>query len=301
MRTAQPGDRVYVHYVKRFADGSTASSRGRPPLEMTVGTYHPRLPGLGASLVGLAAGQSTRLTIPAERAYGLHNPTRVRRLDRRCFRPGRVLAAGQWVRVLGRGGRRLVRVVEAGDAVVTVDVNHPRAGQDLELEVELVGFQTADAGGTPVGEPQPCRLVALDVDPPSLRSLRRAFPTWQVEARDGATSGSLARDWNPGPADLLVVGAHDEAAETLALCRGLRSQAGRAVTPLLVLLAPAQRAVAKAALEAGATNCLVLPVFAPDLVAMVARARKGNQPGRHTLDLDRAQRDDPWRDNGGGG
>ena len=36
-------------------------------------------------------------------------------------------------------------------------------------------------------------------------------------------------------------------------------------------------------------------------VALVARARAGNQPGRHTLDLDRAQHEDPWRDGGGEG
>src|SRR6516162_8638004 len=54
MRTVQQGDRVLVHYVKRFQDGSVASSRDRceAPLELTVGTDHPRLPGLGLALVG---------------------------------------------------------------------------------------------------------------------------------------------------------------------------------------------------------------------------------------------------------
>ncbi len=116
---------------------------------------------------------------------------------------------------------------------------------------------------------------------------------------NGATTGSLTRDWNPAAVDLLVIGARDQVAETLGLCRGLRSQAGRAHTPLLVLMRPAQEALVRAVLDAGAHSCLVLPVHAKDLVSMVTRVRMGNQPGRHTLGLDRAQCEDQWRDNGG--
>lgn len=143
------------------------------------------------------------------------------------------------------------------------------------------------------------KVVTFDVDPTSLISLRHAFPGWEIEAINGASLGSLTRDWAPGEAALLVVGARDEVAETLGLCRGLRSQAGRAHTPLLVLVPPAQEALVRAALDVGAHSCLVLPVHAKDLVSMVARARGGNRPGRHTLGLHRAQREDPWRDHGG--
>src|SRR5262245_28931282 len=79
MQTAQQGDRVQVHYVKHFQDGSVASSRGRAPLELTVGVNHPRLPGLGLALVGLAPGTRTKLTVPPEQAYGLSDPSRVHR------------------------------------------------------------------------------------------------------------------------------------------------------------------------------------------------------------------------------
>jgi DNA-binding NarL/FixJ family response regulator len=143
------------------------------------------------------------------------------------------------------------------------------------------------------------KAVAFDVDPVSLASLREAFPEWQIEVVQGATTDSLAQDWSPGAVDLLVIGARDPVAETLGLCRGLRSQAGRAHTALLVLLKPAQEALARAALDAGAHGCLVLPVHAKDLVSMVVRSRAGNRPGRHTLGFDRVQRGDSWRDDGG--
>jgi DNA-binding response OmpR family regulator len=147
--------------------------------------------------------------------------------------------------------------------------------------------------------PHEPKAIAFDVDPDSLASLRQAFPEWQVEAVNGATTGSLDRDWNPQEAELLVVGARGPTAETLGLCRGLRSQAGRAHTWLVVLVLPAQEALVRAALGAGADRCLVLPVHAKELVNTMAHARAGNRPGRHTLGLERAQRQDSWRDDGG--
>jgi len=143
------------------------------------------------------------------------------------------------------------------------------------------------------------RIIAFDVDAASLGSLRQAFPAWQVETVNGATIESLERHWDPGAADLLVVGSRAEVAETLGLCRGLRSQAGRVRTPLLVLVQPAQEALVRAALDASADSCLVLPVHAKELVTMLSRALGGNQPGRHTLGLDQPQREDRWRDAGG--
>jgi DNA-binding response OmpR family regulator len=143
------------------------------------------------------------------------------------------------------------------------------------------------------------KVIALDVDPTSLEGVRQAFPGWQVVAVNGATRESLTRDWDPGEASLLVVGACADVTQMLGLCRGLRSQAGRGQTPLLVLVQPGRESLVRAALEVGADSCLVLPVHAKELVTMLSRALAGNRPGRHTLGLDRPQSDDEWRDDGG--
>ena len=142
MQIAQAGDRVQVHYVKRFQDGSVASSREKGPLQVTVGVDHPRLPGLGMALVGLTPGTKTVVSVPVERAYGAPDPSRVHRWARTRLPRQLPLQIGKWVRIpISRSRNRWVKILELRGNTVVVDTNHRFAGQSLELEVELVGIQ----------------------------------------------------------------------------------------------------------------------------------------------------------------
>src|SRR5688572_26256959 len=71
MRTAKFGDAVQVHFVGRLQRGGAISSRGGPPVRLTVGFDHPRLPGLGLALAGLGAGERATVQVSAEHAFGL--------------------------------------------------------------------------------------------------------------------------------------------------------------------------------------------------------------------------------------
>jgi hypothetical protein len=215
--------------------------------------------------------------------------------------------------------------------VVVVDTNHRWAGQTLELEVTLIGFldpplgseEARSASGHPMQRPRRSRAVAFNVDSASLASLRDALPGWEIISVNEATAVSLSDHWAPGTADLLIVGTRGNAAETLELCRLLSicaaytAEAQNAGTqtlapeqypartaavpnaPLLVLVPVGQEALVGAALEAGAWNCLMLPIHAKEVASMLAHARAGNRPGRHTLGLDRPQQDDLWQEYGG--
>jgi CheY-like chemotaxis protein len=169
------------------------------------------------------------------------------------------------------------------------------------------------------------RAVVFDLDAASLCSLREALADWDIEVVNGASAGSLTEDWNPRPTDLFVVKARAEVVETLGMCRLLvfrgafsterpdnaRDRRGRQQqpkelppredTPLLVLVPPREEALVRAALRAGADSCLELPVHAKQLTDALARVRRRDQPGAHTLHLDPAQPEDRWRDDGGQG
>ena len=147
MRTSQLGDRIRVHYIKRFEDGAVRSSRvhDTDPLEVVVGFNHPRLPGLGDRLVGLSVGDIVTVRLPAEMAHGMPDPARVRRADRARFPADENLSPGRRVLMRLNGGRtRRVRVVKVLEGGVVVDTNHPLCGQAVVLEVELVAILTVE-------------------------------------------------------------------------------------------------------------------------------------------------------------
>jgi FKBP-type peptidyl-prolyl cis-trans isomerase 2 len=148
MQTALVGDLVHVHYIKRSHKGGVSSSRGRAPLEMTVGLDHCRLPGLGAALVGRTVGERVRVVVPPEKAHGLPRPERVHQLSRSRFPSGQPLTPGTWVSVAGRNRSRRVKIVTVQDDRIVVDANHPWAGQTVALEVRIVAIiGQAAAGG----------------------------------------------------------------------------------------------------------------------------------------------------------
>jgi hypothetical protein len=179
--------------------------------------------------------------------------------------------------------------------------------------------------------PNQSKVIAFDVDQASLIRLGKALPDSVIEVVNGATAASLTRDWNTGTVDLVVVQPREEVAETLELCRflvscGVLGRDAPAVTdsqeetpktlglhrrrqnvgrrphcPPLVLVPPSQKSVVADLLKAGAHSCLMLPINAKDVASMLVHAQTGNQPGRHTLDLERAQTEDRWRDDGGQG
>ncbi|HSQ56817.1 MAG TPA: hypothetical protein VLM40_13835, partial [Gemmata sp.] len=89
----------------------------------------------------LTNGDMVTIQVPAERAYGLPDPARIRRVDRARFPADEELKIGGrvWMRV-SRGRTRRVRVLEISDGAVVVDANHPRCGQSVRVVVELVAI-----------------------------------------------------------------------------------------------------------------------------------------------------------------
>lgn len=147
MRMSRLGDLIEVHFVKRFQDGAVRSSRvhDNGPLEVVVGTPHPRLPGLGDALIGHAVGDIVTVHVPAEKAHGMPDPARVRRADRARFAADEELTPGRCVLMRVKGGRtRRVRIVKALGSTVVVDTNHPRCGQAVVLEVEVVAIMNSE-------------------------------------------------------------------------------------------------------------------------------------------------------------
>lgn len=138
MAEAKAGDTVRVHYTGTLDDGSVFdTSRGREPLEFTVGAGQV-IPGFDEAVTGMQPGEEKRVTIPADEAYGQRRPEMVGTVRREQFPPDIQPAVGQQLQMSQQGQNFVVTVTGVTDDEVTLDANHPLAGENLTFQVELV-------------------------------------------------------------------------------------------------------------------------------------------------------------------
>ena len=139
MSQAANGDTVRVHYKGTLDDGSEFdSSDGHDPIEVTIGAGEV-IRGFEDALVGLTPGDKKTVTLPSDDAYGPHVPEMVQKVDRVQIPAEVPLEQGGILNATGPDGEQVRLVVtEVTDSTVTLDANHPLAGEDLTFELELV-------------------------------------------------------------------------------------------------------------------------------------------------------------------
>jgi peptidylprolyl isomerase len=141
MSQAHMGDRVKVHYVGTLADGSVFDETEQGvPLEFTMGGQEV-VPGFEEALVGMQPDETRTVTIPAEEAYGPRRDEMVAHVERERFPGNPAFRIGQQLQITQKDGQKLVaRVTGVTPTTVTIDANHPLAGQDLTYRITLVSI-----------------------------------------------------------------------------------------------------------------------------------------------------------------
>ena len=136
---------VTLHLSLTLEDGTVAESTfGDEPLTFTMGDG-TLVHGLELGLYGLQAGDSPRLTLHPEQAFGRRDPDRVHRLPRADFGAGIDLEPGLIVGFETPDGEELPGTVLSLDAdSVEVDFNHPLAGRNVIFDVEIIDVVPAD-------------------------------------------------------------------------------------------------------------------------------------------------------------
>ncbi|MBE8168419.1 MAG: FKBP-type peptidyl-prolyl cis-trans isomerase, partial [Shewanella sp.] len=96
-------------------------------------------PAFESELTGLKEGDKHKFTLQAADAFGESNPDAIHYLDKTRFPADMALEMGVIVSFAGPGGSEIPGIVRevAGDSV-TVDLNHPLAGQPVTFDLEVM-------------------------------------------------------------------------------------------------------------------------------------------------------------------
>lgn len=135
---------VSMHYTLTDAGGNVLdSSQGSDPLSYLHGAGNI-IPGLEKALAGKVEGDSLQVKVEPAEAYGELDPDLVQVIDRQAFQGVESVEVGMAFEAQGAEGQvRRIVVKEVNGDQVTVDANHPLAGQALHFDVQVTGVRAA--------------------------------------------------------------------------------------------------------------------------------------------------------------
>jgi peptidylprolyl isomerase len=138
---AKSGDKVKIHYSGTLDDGTQFdSSEGREPLEFDIGSGQV-IPGFETAVIGMVVGDNKSISIPPEEAYGPYHKEMVQDIPGSALPEDLTPAIGMQLQGTGADGQTMQFVItEVKDGAITVDGNHPLAGEALNFEIELVAI-----------------------------------------------------------------------------------------------------------------------------------------------------------------
>ena len=132
-------DVVTIHYtLKDDADKVIDSSSGGEPLAYLHG-HGNIVPGLERELAGKSAGDRLTVRVPAAEGYGEYDRALVQKVPRRSLKGIANLRVGMRL----QAGHQAVTVTHIAGDMVTLDGNHPLAGQNLNFDIEITAVRPA--------------------------------------------------------------------------------------------------------------------------------------------------------------
>ena len=136
---AQVGDTVKVHYVGKLPNGEVFDqSKQEEPVSFEIGKGQ-LIQGFEQAVEGMTIGDKKTEQVPYDFAYGERRDDLILELEKNKIPEHLNPQVGDQLEIKQDEGNNIPVVVkEITEESMTIDANHPLAGQDLTFELELI-------------------------------------------------------------------------------------------------------------------------------------------------------------------
>jgi len=138
------GSKVKVDYEGTFDDGEVFDSSKHGdhshPLEFTAGEGQV-IKGFDDAVIGMEKDQEKKIKIKPAEAYGDVNPQLMQKIPRDKIAPDQKVEVGMMVGIGTPDGQQFpAKVAEVTDSEITLDLNHPLAGKNLNFKIKVIDY-----------------------------------------------------------------------------------------------------------------------------------------------------------------
>ena len=133
---------VLMDYKLTDNDGNVIDQSEKEPLAYLHGSGQI-IPGLEKELAGKTVGDELKVTVSPEEGYGEFDQSLLTKVEKQHLAGIPNLEVGMQVQGESPEGVAVFTVKEITDTEVTLDANHPLAGQTLNFDVKVVEVREA--------------------------------------------------------------------------------------------------------------------------------------------------------------
>jgi FKBP-type peptidyl-prolyl cis-trans isomerase 2 len=138
-KKAKIGDVAIIHFTGKKEDDTVfGTSKDGDPIQFEIGKQGV-ISGLERGVIGMKPGQSKTITVPPEEAFGERKDELIGTVPKNDLPKNVTPTIGEKFKMEQENGNKIdLRIIDVEDDTVTLDANHPLAGETLELDVEMV-------------------------------------------------------------------------------------------------------------------------------------------------------------------
>ena len=133
------GDKIKVDYTGTLDDGTMFdTSEGKQPLEFEAGAGKV-IKGFDDAVIDMEKGDEKEVKIESKDAYGEANPTLMKKIPKEQLPKEPEPQVGMMLALSSADGKQFpAKIAEIGEKEVTLDLNHPLAGKNLNFKIKIV-------------------------------------------------------------------------------------------------------------------------------------------------------------------
>jgi FKBP-type peptidyl-prolyl cis-trans isomerase 2 len=133
------GDKVKADYTGTLDDGTVFdTSVGKQPLEFEAGAGK-LIKGFDNAVMGMEVGEEKDVKIESKDAYGEPNPELTQKVPKEHLPKEPEPKEGMMVLMKSPDGQQFpARIAKVEDKEVTLDLNHPLAGKNLNFKIKII-------------------------------------------------------------------------------------------------------------------------------------------------------------------
>jgi FKBP-type peptidyl-prolyl cis-trans isomerase 2 len=137
MAPVQYGDTLLLHFTSTRPDGEIfEDTRAGEPVRVTLGERQIN-PLFEEALIGREPGETVSIVLPPEKAYGRYRKELVVTVKRKKVTLDHEPVPGEFLRITVMGKPCLVTVIDVTGKTITLDANHPLAGETITYAITV--------------------------------------------------------------------------------------------------------------------------------------------------------------------